>query len=138
MDTKALETVSAEKLNSLLDWVGETTKSAQGFVLEQAPLVAQEIVAWELWASVVWVVFGAVGVACLATTARVCWVKAKNHEPQDNYDDTVGGFVVAVVFSMLGTLGLFFGVCAVQTVDAVKAKVAPRLVIVDYVAKAVK
>jgi hypothetical protein len=41
------------KLSALLDYIGTTAKDADGFVRQQTPLVAQEIVSWEFWLSTV-------------------------------------------------------------------------------------
>jgi len=134
MEGTNMENMAAEKLNVLLDWVGETTKSAQGFMLEQAPLVAQEIVAWEFWSSVLAATMFAVGAAMFSKGIQMLW--RKDEQGRWAVSDDVAR-AMPTAFGAMAIVGFVVGV-AFHTAWAVKAQVAPRLVIIEYIGKAVK
>lgn len=121
---------TVERLNDLMDWVGSTAKATEGFVIEQAPLVAQEIVAWEFWGCIghasLFLAFAIAG----TLTIRLLWRKDKDGNLL--VDDEAARFVP----SILGGIACvaFVVAAADYGIHAIKAKVAPRIVIIDYVA----
>lgn len=131
-----IETVTAEKLNVLLDWVGETTKSAQGFMLEQAPLVAQEIVAWTFWNGVT--TSAACLVCAVALIVLVFKLKGTLKKSWDDNNPLVGIplLLACIVSAICAPILLAQSVSYARW--AIKAEVSPRLVIIEYVSKAVK
>jgi hypothetical protein len=116
------------RLNALLDYVGTTAKDADGFVREQAPMVAQEIVAWKFGVGVAQLSFGVVLI--------VVWVMAlitvlrEEKKPFADRNEMVS--VPCGMFLVMG--GVFMCILTVGGIyDTLRASVAPRLVVIDYI-----
>lgn len=114
------------RLASLLDFVGESAKDATSFAVEQAPLVAQEIVRWHI----AFYAFGALvgfGVAiALALTARHLLRKAARAAY-----DTEAYVGIGWALAFFASVAVVFSV--IQAGTAVKGIVAPRLVVIDEI-----
>jgi hypothetical protein len=125
-----------ESMAQVLDWLKDTAEKGESFVMEQAPAVCQEIVAWEFWSNALAVVACLVGIAVSAVVARRWgyWCASLDYEQQNSYGPPV--FIVAAlsaVASLVLIIPLWF-----STGNAVKACVAPRLVIIEKVAGLLK
>jgi hypothetical protein len=118
-----------ERLVSLMDYVGSIAKDADAFARAQLPDVAREIVAWELWSGVVY------GLICVAILAACVWAFRKAmwllNNSRECYD--IPMFAISVVLGVFAFVGLM-----VNTNGIIKATVAPRLVVLDYVKGVVK
>lgn len=116
-----------ERLVSLMDYIGSIAKDADAFARAQLPDVAREIVAWELWSGVFLLVPAIVAV-WLATffSRKGMAVMKKNSSNADPFPWFMGAAVLAVV-GAAGTV--------TSGTSVIKAVVAPRLVILDYVTK---
>ncbi|WDI44761.1 hypothetical protein [Bremerella sp. P1] len=120
-----------ERLVDSLDKVMQWAEGAEEFVLEQAPLVAQEIVAWKFYEGLCWgIVLATVIVAVLTAAAIACWVIISNSEDSE-------GKVFAVFPPLFAAFPIVPAtVCLAQcVVQSVQACVAPRLVIIDYLSQ---
>ncbi len=117
MDTKLVE---------LLDYVGQVARDADGLVRAQAPLVAQEIVAWYTWSSVLGMV---VGVAMVVTS-----VVFLRRTPRMSDDDSI--CLTMVLCSVGLVLGLFGTGHSVA--NLVKVSTAPRVMVLEYVKGAMR
>lgn len=100
------------------------------FVLEQAPFYVQELINWEIAVNTLWAAFWLGVVIALPK----CFGKiAKTLRECEEYDPKIGGWVLTVVlwiamfFSVVGSLN--------YTGSAIKAYVAPRVVIVEKLAE---
>lgn len=108
----------------------ETAKESKDFATEQAPLLAQEMVAWAFWGSIIYAAPAVVlGIALLIASWRIhgskmyadYWDRSSDPVPFPAF-----GYCVSVVAICWG---LFIAS------DAVKAVVAPRLIVVQEVAR---
>ena len=130
-----------KRLEALMDYIGERAKQADGFVMEQAPLVAREIVAWTMWYSLVWVGVGVVLVAAAVVLWRVGVVKdrearvAEAKKPRREWGGgEYDGSWLALAFAGPIVCGMAAAACiGVAGSTVIKSVVAPRLVVVDYV-----
>lgn len=113
----------------ILDWLKGVAQEGEGFVREQAPLVAQEIVAWEFWGNV-----AAAAIACFMATAvfvgalLLCRAAEKWADPAAEelcVAISVSVVAIALIASCVIVPGSLYG--------AAKAAVAPRVVILEYV-----
>lgn len=114
LTTEATETLS--KVNGLLDWIGTKANDATNFTLEQAPEVAQEILACatvSAWIGIV--VFGLLLLIAIATFIVSVWAEIEGL-----------AFFAFVAFFGFGA-GLMFNIY-----DLVKVSVAPRLYLVEW------
>jgi hypothetical protein len=101
-----------DQLNAALGVLVELIKSTKDFVGDQAPRVAQEVE---------WAIFLGIVLFCLLAALKAC-IKVMKEDSD---------FVPPFVFTIIGLVivaPLF--VCCLD--NAVKAKVAPRVVILDY------
>lgn len=119
--------ITQSQLEQLLKYIGTLAERADGFVVEQAPLLVREIVAWHMWSNAALAAMCLVGVVVGVGLARWLW-RLPGLDPMDR---------------PIAALPLLFAVVmAAVTLDrartAIKAAVAPRLVVLEYVQKAVK
>lgn len=115
-----------ERLVSLMDYIGSVAKDADAFARAQLPDVAREIIAWELWRSVF----------LLAPAIAALWLAMlffRKGKAVIKSDDPFAWFFIAVVLAVFGTAGAI-----TSGASAIKAVVAPRLVILDYVKEVMK
>lgn len=109
-------------INEAIDWLQKTAEGVQDFAVEQAPLYCKEVVAWQLWSSLIWAVFGLLVVIIAVYLIGRC-IRSFRDKDEICVGFGLGGAVlmVAGLFPLLG-----------GTMDAVKAAVAPRIVIIEH------
>lgn len=122
----------------LINWLKDAAESAGEFVQREAPLVANEIVAWHFWSSVG-------GIAFCSLAASLAWGvagwfflrwKAFGYELRDGQK----GEGCGILFFALTLTGfaIFLPGLGFNGYEAIKAKVAPRVVIIEYIRGASK
>lgn len=127
-ETSAVPGVNLEaRLASLLDFVGESAKDATSFAVEQAPLVAREIVSWHIAAHSIGALI-ALGV--VVGLAFLAW-QIVRHAKQKSPVEREGMRFFAAFLLVLATAALIFAL--VNAGLAIKGVVAPRLVIIDEI-----
>lgn len=120
-----------EQLTRALSMMNDAAASGGNFVLEQAPMVARELVAYTLWSSAATALLSGAALVVLYRRGIPAWKKSA--EKDRYYDDGTGAlFFLAVGFVVSGIL--FLG----NSRATIKAVTAPRLVILDYVKDMVK
>lgn len=111
-------------INEALGWLQKTGGQIQDLATEQAPLYCREVVAWEFWSSTFWASLAVV--MLIAAAILLNWgrrVFIKDPWCDDSFVPIVGGMTLAVVsLIMIG----------VNAPNAIKATVAPRMVIVEH------
>jgi len=113
-------------INEAINWLQQTGGQIQDFAAEQAPLYCREVVAWEFWQGLTLSVIGLmiIIIPLIALWRFRKWIK------QDLENVGAGGF-----FSIMGSIILTivgFVIIAGNAPCAIKAVVAPRLVIVEH------
>jgi len=133
-----------QNINEAIDWLQQTGGSIQDFATSQAPLYCQEVVAWTFWKGLTCTLIGVfLLVLCAIFAKQICpaWRSFKeSKEPLQYFEEPLRYFeepwaairwsVLTVVFFILG----FTFVCN-NIGNTIKAKVAPRLVIVEHFKK---
>jgi hypothetical protein len=116
-----------QNVNEAIDWIQKTGGSLQDFAVEQAPLYCREIVAWELWSNL-----------CLVAGMTICLIMAGLlwRKLWSNFNKEGGGIAdepiaYGILVTLLGSI-VCFCVFGNGVYGAVKAKVAPRIVIVEH------
>ena len=122
-----------ERLESYLDTIEQSVGTASEFTMEQAPLLAQEVVRYTLWSNLIGAITCLVLALIVILVARVLW-KLTDQLPKSEAD---------VAKTPLVIFGVFFFVACVVGISyyvpaTLKAAVAPRLVIVEEVSRLVK
>ena len=124
------DTTTQDKLDQALGFVLQTAEDAKGFVLEQAPLVAQEIVAWAFARSVFGIACGAVALVCGLLMVAVGVRHMMRHKDFEDSNPllSMGGPIFGGVLIMMAVGTLHSGVQSL-----IKVNTAPRLVVIDYI-----
>lgn len=116
-------------INEAIDWLQKTGASIQDFAVEQAPLYCREVVAWEFWSGIAFCSMGLA--AIIIPLAAVYWFREWIEEDIVSYKSSGVGGIFAIMGSILSVL---IGVVAIahSAPQAIKACVAPRLIIVEH------
>jgi hypothetical protein len=118
--------MNEEVTKTLLEWA---TQIKEG-VSAEFPKLAQEIVAFELWSSIAWIV------VCLVAIrgTHVLIKKANNKSESQEFTDYEGATCLLCL-----VVGLFCAISLLVNInDAIKAATAPRLVVVEKITRLVK
>lgn len=119
-----------------LEWLKGAAVKGSDFIEEQAPLLARDIVNWELYSNGVFVVIG----VSLVIFCICLWRYIYLNLPVIDWDyptPTNFRFMALILLAISVTVGGF--VCTFEHLKpTIKAAAAPRLVVLDYVQKFVK
>jgi hypothetical protein len=116
------------KTAELIAYLAEQVKTVGDFTAEQAPLVAREIVAWQLWSNVA--AAGLCFVMVIAMLQSTRYAMNLTKVLKDEFDRTVVQ-VAALAFGLILSVALL--ACAFDaSFSAFKAMTAPRVVILEY------
>ena len=125
-----------DQLNRFMDNMNSAIEGGADFVLEQAPLVVQEIVVWGRVEHTTWVVLS----VAMMTTAILVF-KKKGLPYCATLDNSTGNRDIATAFSWLAFVivtVISSTVFAVNLTHCLKAWFAPRLYVIEYIADALK
>lgn len=101
---------------------------AKGFVLDQAPEVVRQVIAYDIATSLLWVLFFVV------LTAIGVWavVKGRGHKNQDSVEATLA-IVLGAITIVAGSVGIF--ACIERLL---KVTLAPKVFLLEYFARLVQ
>ena len=158
-----MENVTQDRLNELVSWLVDTAKSTETFVLEQAPDVARQMVAWGLWGSIAYILMGLGVVAALLGVAACGYrhhegLKAKYEaavaacDRRARYSDTIfidatKGEVVckpddcwclSYILPSIAAFIILVPTLLANVPTIVKCTVAPKVYLIEQAAKLVK
>ena len=124
-----------EQLADLLAFVKAGAEKTTEFAVEQAPLVAREIVAWEFWSAAMFVIATLFAWAIWLRLFPKRFGPAIDRGPDDPSAVTVvlGGIITGVLLLVATGIAAFL-----QAPQMVKSTVAPRLAIIDYIGRLAK
>lgn len=131
---ESMKQAAAENAEELVAWVKGLATEGEEFVREQAPLLAQEIIAWRFWENAVqaaaWLVL-MVAMICIATI--MFRLMAKLLRAEEGCEDDADKFVVfTIVFAVTAILAICSGFGLMDDGrEAIKAAVAPRVVLLE-------
>lgn len=116
--------VTEKNINEAINWLQQTGGSIQDFAAEQAPLYCSEILKWEIIRSSV------AAAACLAFVAVGILIMTRLRKGWATDSRIDGHFFFGIVSFGVIVICLVAGV--ISSSCLIKAKVAPRLVIVEH------
>lgn len=139
------------RLVGLMDYLTETAKIVDSTAKEQLPLFIRDIIAWEFYSNLAWLVLGLVGLIVGLTLVirflyRVGSIYKKLPEYSGDYDyrrvaETLRDYFVppTIITAVAGAiLTIPSLICTMSHIEStIKPAVAPRIVILDYVKQAV-
>jgi hypothetical protein len=127
--------IAQDKIADLLNFIAESASDTKGFVLEQAPLVAHEIVAWVFWSNLIYTIIGLTmvvfGVRVVMKFGRI-FANGFKERPNDfpvEIFPMIGGFALILVASLAFLPGV---------APLIKSSVAPRLVLIDEIQRMIR
>lgn len=109
----------------VLGWLKETAEKGVDFVETQTPLLANEIVAWHFWLHLFLAVIFTAMAAGGVTALYWAW---KDYLKRGEEFEQIPAWVVGGIMVFLGTVA-----APIALHDVIKAAVAPRIVILQYV-----
>lgn len=119
-----------KNVNEAIDWLQKTGGAIQDFAVEQAPLYCREVVAWQLYSGLAAVVLSLI-------LGGIAWrlLKYAKQLRDAELDRDGGNITISDCASRVSAV--FVGIFALVAFGvggfcAVKAAVAPRLVIVEH------
>jgi hypothetical protein len=125
-----------ERLESLLSKIEKSFDTGVDFLGEHASPYAQEVIAWHFWSNAITAV--AFLAASLVLGSLACfWVKRAAKELGKCILDQDGHPFVfaAITVALTAVLAIF---CLGHAASAAKAKIAPRVIIIDHIKGALK
>jgi len=114
-----------QNVNEAIDWIQKTGGSLQDFAVEQAPLYCREIVAWELWSNLSTVIGMSL---CLVVASVILRKLCSLFDEGGSADEPLAYGILVTILASIVCFCFFVG----GVYGAVKAKVAPRIVIVEH------
>jgi hypothetical protein len=124
-----------QNINDLILWVKTTATTTQGFITEQTPLYIKEFLSWYFWEAVFYASISAV-LLCI-TLSVALWaskkyskLRAKELENGERYGGSSENFQIAMAISLVASVMLLLPLF-INAHDALKVKVAPRVIIVE-------
>lgn len=118
---------SDSRVDEALEWVSQVVRGTQDFVLEQAPLYCQELIAYQIVSNTVSSIIFLIATLLFAGFAFFC-LKKFALRPYDCWELPATFFGILAIITFVGMI---------VSVDCViKAEVAPRVVIVEHIKKA--
>lgn len=117
----------AANSTEVLAWLKATVPQAKDFVIEQAPLLAKEIIAYSRVTSVTYLLLAWGGCLILLDQVRRA-IKAIYNAPADGNDF----HAVRLIFCLLMSVVLLV-IGIVNVGPATKSVFAPRLTLIDYI-----
>ena len=127
---KNMNPETQEKMNELLVWMMETVKSGSDFVISQAPDVAQQMIVWAQWQSIV---LCGISVSFLSLLLYFLFFKtiplAKKGHLELDEDKFLPGIILSVILSIVCVILLGSTIC--NLLPGIQATVAPKVYILE-------
>lgn len=125
-------TTTTEQLNQILTFLNDGMRSATDWTLQQAPLVAQELIHYTIVVGIIAFVIAAVLVVIFTGAYMVALVSGRRAEKRGEdcafaMTAAFGGFV------FISAVVLTCGIASNYVGPAIKAHLAPRVFLLDYV-----
>lgn len=123
-----------KNINEAIDWLQQSGGAIQDFAVEQAPLYCREVVAWELYNGIALCVLAVILLIVMAACWKVAlrWKGAERAKKEsDLYYSASEAFVGPMIGGIVAAIAAFV-ILTHGAPMAIKAAVAPRLVIVEH------
>ena len=131
-----------QNISDLVLWIKTTATATQGFVTEQTPLYIKEYLSWYFWEAMFYVSSCAV-LLCVTLSVAV-WsskkyskLKAEEIKKDIRYNGDSENFQIAMTIALVVS-GLLLIPLSINAHNALKVKVAPRVVLVEEIAHKLK
>ena len=95
----------------------------QDFVIEETPIVLQQVLAWEFAVNLIWFIIGLV----LLITVIVVIVTLMKQAIKENNDEAPLIILILGIF-----VGIFPLIIVISTIDWLKILIAPKIFLIEY------
>ena len=124
-----------QNINDLILWVKTAATTTQGFITEQTPLYIKEFLSWYFWeaifyASVTSILLCITLSVALWTSKKYSKLRVKELENSERYGGDSENYQIVMVVSLVVSAMLLLPIC-VNAHNALKVKIAPRVIIVQ-------
>ncbi len=127
-------TLVEQRLNSILTFLDQGIRATTDFAVDQAPDVAQQIIAWAIYSNLIASILCTLGAFACFYLMRKAIIKLTRAKLSF---DAEGGFqILAGVSGFAGGLCLTFSICSLF--GFLKPLIAPKLFLIEYVAALLK
>ena len=125
-----------EKLTELLIWIEEGVKTSKDFVVEQAPLFIQELLAWNFWISLIaFVIWTVVWVSIIWTLLSGFYQAFKYGWGEEEPSKGAIKVMVGVCATLIGCMAYFLNDFHSKSMEWLQISIAPRVWLVEYLQK---
>lgn len=121
----------AESTADLIGWIEKSTNSGASFVQEQAPLVAQELLAWTFWQAVIYMGISLVVIIVTFLSAKYACKLIAECKCGNDEDRLLGKIAVTIMSILVMVMGFCIG--CVYFLATMHVLIAPRVVILEKV-----
>lgn len=118
-----------ERVGKILDWLTDRITKAEGFVLEQAPDVIQQIITMDVITSAVWLLAFVVSVFAIMSAYRLVWVSSSKWK--DEQDRVMARGILGFIAGLF-LIALAVGI-TISLATIAKAKYAPKAYLLERV-----
>lgn len=117
----------------------ELVNQGVDFAQEEIPLVAQEFITWKIWESLSWGCFFLLAMVLISYLTHLCFERFYNHKKKDKEGDLTEEEDDRDVMLLLATLLIIIlfvclGASLFEFLNGIKAIIAPRVYILEYLA----
>lgn len=127
-----------QRLVSVIDYLGESTKKAADFTVEQAPLVAQEIVRWGIYSHLIIAGICLLIGLLLLIPSRIGFSKHKSryairveNDRQGTHDSYNNDWLILAIIPLVASVAMLIPV-SINLYHAVKPAIAPRVYLIEW------
>jgi len=123
------------RMNEILDKLLQWLEAAEGFAVEQTPIVLQEILAWKMAENIIYVVIALIWLSAYAWHVHRC-----TEMSSDDWEDATPRnirFVTLLIIGGVGGLIWFLELCF-RLPNIVQIYFAPRVFLIEYVSRLLK
>ena len=121
-------------VNGAIQWLQKTGGAVQDFAVEQVPLYCREVVMWQLWTGIALCVAAIALIPLVIYSWKVAlrWSKEEDEKAKGlNYCSKSDAWIGPMIAGIIGIVGIII-LAGHGAPRAIKAAVAPRLVIVEH------
>jgi hypothetical protein len=122
-----------EKLMHYLETIEKGVNQGADFVAEQAPLYVQEFLAWEFWQHCISAIAFALAIIVILALGWNFSAMMKNSKNREANDMRLAPLVASLLLA-----GILLPILIFEVKQALKVELAPRVVIVESLRKAMK
>ena len=134
---KDIENALVANIGELSAWIKTAANNTGNFLSEQTPLYVQEYVNWYFYSNLAWIAFGTVMPLILGIIFLISLNKSSKYVWTDEFHISVPVTAVSGIVFVLFCMNFLIGTTN-NIQNCIKAKIAPRVLVVDHIKSLIK